>query len=140
MKIGGEWYNISMQRLEQTEIYTILQAYGFSDLGHGRYLRVEPDTDLYLFRNKKQEQFVLIVTDYFGDMSGQKLPQQYQYDFGHPYTNAAFLVTKIFSYMDGATVAAQGYLDDAHYWTKTKAGDLCMLCQIEELQLEVGAS
>ena len=76
------------------------------------------------------------VADYFGDMSNLEKPYHVWYDyFDPPYVKIDFQATKFYSYLDGAPVAAKGYIDDDHYWTKTSAGDLCMFCQVADLKI-----
>ena len=125
-----------MKQLQYAELNEILRAYGFSELKLDRYLSVEPDRDIYLFRDAAGQQYALIVADYFGDMSNLEIPYHVWYDyFDPPYAKIDFQATKFYSYLDGAPVAAKGYIDDDHYWTKTSAGDLCMFCQVADLKI-----
>lgn len=121
-----------MQIIAEDELIEIISSYGVSNLVYQKFLQVGPDMILYLFKDNKNVNHILIAADFLGGYEEIKLP--YQFEFDDPdYSQVSFEVVNIFSYINNASKKALGYIDDKNFWTKASTGDVCMLLKCSNI-------
>lgn len=114
-----------MERIDDIELDEIIKSYGFEDLAFDSFKQVEPDTALYFFHDKlNNEQYCLMVSDFPSD--DIELPSVFKYDY-YPDDVAEFEAIKKYSYITNAAKKADGYIDENHCLTVSNSGDVCML-------------
>ncbi len=124
-----------MKRINDAEIIKITQAYGFKDLFFETYLELNPDTSAYIFYDINNNKYLLLVSDYLGGYERLKMPHDFSFDFGKPYSNIKFKAVKNYSYLDDSNKKAEGYIDEKHLWTMASTGDVCMLFKCEKINI-----
>lgn len=122
-----------MKRINDAEIIKIIQAYGFKNLFFEMYLELDPDTSAYIFHDANDGKYLLLVSDYLGGYEGLKMPHDFVFDYGEPYSDIRFKAIKSYSYLDDSEKKAEGYIDDKHLWTMASTGDVCMLFKCEKI-------
>ena len=125
-----------MSQISQNELTEILESYGIINASLTQVKFVTPDSAIYVFSDKNGTNYVLYAADYLGGYEDIKLPYNFEFDYGFPYSTVSFQATKILSYKDDAKKKADGYIDDNHYWTKASTGDVCMLFECSNLKID----
>ena len=123
-----------MNRIKQDELIEILNSYGIENVFYNDSKQISPDSMVYIFSGKDGVRYVLLSADYLGGYEKLKMPYDFEFDDGLPYSKVSFRAVKVFSYKKNAKKKAKGYIDDNHYWTKASTGDVCMLFAIDGLK------
>lgn len=123
-----------MNKIAQDELAEILDSYGINGVFYDGAKQITPDSMIYIFSDKAGTKYILLAADFLGGYEKLKMPYDFEFDDGFPYSKTSFRAVKIFTYKDGAKKRAEGYIDDNHYWTKASTGDICMLFAVDELK------
>ena len=123
-----------MEILPHDELKAILHSYNVDGLSFDDAKQVSPDMTIYFFHDKEKTTYVLLAADYLGGFEDKTLPYNFEFNYGHPYSEITFNAIQSFSYSENAPQKATEYIDDNHLWTKASTGDLCMLFKCSDIK------